>query len=111
MNKPPAPDILGKGKMPEAQTFAEDWFPKWNIDGLSVGQVRQLLDRMYVSYKIMCTKGKSETEACKYLIQCFTGTLTKWWEVISSPIMKTKMEAEVLRDEQGDVVYHLNGTP
>jgi hypothetical protein len=44
-------------------------------------------------------KGKSETEACKSLIQCLTGTLSKWWEVISSPIMITKMEVEVLRDE------------
>jgi hypothetical protein len=59
----------------------------------------------------MCMKGKSETKAFKFLIQCFRGTLSKWWEVISPPIMITKMEAEVLRDEQGDVVYHLNGTP
>jgi hypothetical protein len=59
----------------------------------------------------MCMKDKSETEACKSLIQCFTGTLRKWWEVISSPIIITKMEAEILRDEKGDVVYHLNGTP
>jgi hypothetical protein len=77
MNRPPAPDLLGKGKMPEAQTFAEDWFPEWNIDGLSVGQVRQLLERMYVSYKIMCMKGKSETKACKSLIQFY-------WKVVIS---------------------------
>jgi hypothetical protein len=34
VSRPPAPDLLGKGKMPESQTFAEDWFPKWNIDNL-----------------------------------------------------------------------------
>jgi len=26
MNRPSAPDLLGKGKMPETQTFSEDWF-------------------------------------------------------------------------------------
>jgi hypothetical protein len=111
LSRPPAPDLLGKGKIPESQTFAEDWFPEWNINNLSVGQIRQMLDRMYVSYKVMCMKGKSEVEACKSIIQCFTGTLSKWWEVISSPIMITKMEANFFRDEQGDIVYHINGTP
>ena len=38
-------------------------------------------------------------------------TLSKWWEIISSPIMIAKMEAKVLKDDQEDVVYHLNGTP
>jgi len=70
-----------------------------------------MIDRMYVSYKVMCMKGKTEIEAGKSIIQCFTGTLSKWWEVISSPIMIAKMEAETLRDEQGDIVYHINGTP
>lgn len=59
----------------------------------------------------MCMKDKTEVEACKSIIQCFNGTLNKWWEVISSPIMIAKMEAEILRDEQGDVVYHIDGTP
>jgi len=58
-----------------------------------------MIDQMYISYKVMCMKGKSEVEACKSIIQCFTGTLSKWWEVISSPIMIAKMEVEVLRDE------------
>lgn len=109
-SRPPAPDLMGKGKLPESQMFAEDWFQEWNIDSLSVAQVRQMIDRMYVSYKIMCMKVKSKVEACKSIIQCFTGTLSKWWEVISSPIMIAKMEAEVLRDEQGDIVYHTDGT-
>jgi hypothetical protein len=56
-------------------------------------------------------KGKFEIEACKSLIQCFTINLSKWWEINSSPIMIAKMEAEHLKDEQGDIVYHLNGTP
>jgi hypothetical protein len=55
-------------------------------------------------------KGKGEVEACKTLIQCFTGTLSKWWETISSPLMISKMEAENLKDEQGDIVYHSDGT-
>jgi hypothetical protein len=38
MNRPRAPDLLGKGKMFEAQAFVKDWFHEWNIDGLSVGQ-------------------------------------------------------------------------
>jgi hypothetical protein len=37
--------------------------------------------------------------------------LSKWWEVISSPLMITKMESETLKDEQGDIVYHSDGTP
>jgi hypothetical protein len=109
--RPSAPDLVGKGRLPESQTFADDWFQEWNIDNLSIAQIRQLIDRMYVSYKIMCMKGKTEIEACKTIIQCFTGTLSKWWEVISSPLMISKMEAEVLKDEEGDIVYHTDGTP
>jgi hypothetical protein len=97
--------------LPESQTFAEDWYQEWNIDNLSVAQIRQMIDRMFVSYKIMCMKGKGEVEACKTIIQCFTGTLSKWWEVTSSPLMITKMETETLKDEQGDIVYHSDGTP
>jgi hypothetical protein len=78
VSRPPTLDLLGKGRMLESQTFVEDWFPEWNIDNLSVGRIRQMLDRMYVSYKIMCMKGKNEVEACKSIIQCFTGTLSKW---------------------------------
>jgi hypothetical protein len=66
---------------------------------------------MLVAYKIMCMKGKGEVEACKSLIQCFTGSLSKWWEITSSPLMIQKMEAENLKDEQGDLVYHTDGTP
>jgi hypothetical protein len=65
---------------------------------------------MLVAYKIMCMKGKGEVEACKSLIQCFTGSLSKWWEITSSPMMIQKMEAENLKDEQGDIVYHSDGT-
>jgi hypothetical protein len=39
-------------------------------------------------------KGKGEIEACKCLIQCFTGFLSKWWEITSSPLMIAKMEAK-----------------
>jgi len=98
-NRPAAPDLMGKGKLPETQTFAEDWYQEWNIDNLSVDHIRQMIDRMFVSYKIMCMKGKGEVEACKTLIQCFTGTLSKWWEVTSSPLMISKMEIETLKDE------------
>jgi hypothetical protein len=55
-------------------------------------------------------EGKGEVEACKSLIQCFTGSLSKWWEITSSPMMIQKMEAENLKDEQGDIVYHSDGT-
>jgi hypothetical protein len=57
-SRPAAPDLIGKGKLPESQTFADDWFQEWNIDNLSIAQIRQMIDRMYVSYKIMCMKGK-----------------------------------------------------
>jgi hypothetical protein len=95
-SRPSAPDLMGKGRFPETQTFVEHWFQEWNIDSLSVAQIRQMIDRMYVSYKIMCMKGKIEIEACKSIIQCFTDTLSKWWEVISSPVMIAKVEDEVL---------------
>jgi hypothetical protein len=97
--------------LPESQTFADDWYQEWNIDNLSVAQIRQMIDRMFVSYKIMCMKGKGEVEACKTIIQCFTGTLSKWWEVISSPLNDYKNGIRNLKDEQGDIVYHSDGTP
>jgi hypothetical protein len=103
--------LLGKGKVPEGISYADEWYQEWNIDNLSVAQIRQVIDRMFVSYKIMCMKGKGEVEACKSLIQCFTGSLSKWWEITSSPLMLAKMEAETLKDEQGDIVYHSDGTP
>jgi hypothetical protein len=53
MNKPHVPNRLGKGKLPESQSFGEDWFLEWSTDGLFIGQIHQLLDRMYVSYRIM----------------------------------------------------------
>jgi hypothetical protein len=110
-SRPPAPDLVGKGKLPEGISYAEEWYQEWNLDNLSVGQIRQVIDRMFVQYKIMCMKGKGEVEACKCLIQCFTGSLSKWWEITSSPLMISKMEAETLKDEQGDIVYHSDGTP
>jgi hypothetical protein len=109
--RPAAPDLVGKGNLPESQTFAEDWYQEWNINNLSVAQIRHMIDRMFVFYKIMCMKGKGEVEACKTIIQCFTRTLSKWWEVISSPLMISKMEAKMLKDEQGDIVYHSDGNP
>jgi hypothetical protein len=106
-----APDLVGKGILPEGMSYAQEWYQEWNIDGLSVAQIRQIIDRMLVAYKIMCMKGKGEVEACKSLIQCFTGSLSKWWETISSPLMLQKLEAEHLKDEQGYLVYHTDGTP
>lgn len=34
-----APDIEGKGKMPEAHTFHPDSHREWNIDNMSIGQI------------------------------------------------------------------------
>jgi len=39
-SRPAAPDLIGKGKLPESQTFADDWFQEWNIDNLSIAQIR-----------------------------------------------------------------------
>ena len=58
----------------------------------------------------MCIDGKSKVEACKSLIPCFTGTLARWWELESSPALISSMEAEVLKDENGDVKFHEDGT-
>jgi hypothetical protein len=110
-HRPAAPDLVGKGKVSEGLSYADEWYQEWNLDNLSVAQIRQVIDRMFVSYKIMCMKGKGEVEACKSIIQCFTGSLSKWWEITSSPIMLSKMESETLKDEQGDIVYHADGTP
>jgi hypothetical protein len=109
-SRPSAPDLIGKGSIPEGISYALDWYQEWNLDNLSVGQIRQVIDRMLVAYKIMCMKGKGEVESCKSLIQCFTGSLSKWWEITSSPMMIQKMESENLKDEQGDIVYHADGT-
>jgi hypothetical protein len=43
MSIPPAPDLYGKGKIPEFQSFAEEWYSKWNIDEMSVGKIRKSL--------------------------------------------------------------------
>ena len=59
----------------------------------------------------MCVGGKSEVEACKTLIQCFNGTLARQWELESSPALTKKMEEEVLKDENGDIMFHPDGTP
>lgn len=64
-----------------------------------------MVEKMYVSYKIMCMKGKPEVEACKSIIQCFMGTLAKWWETESSPALLEKMEKETLEDENGNIIF------
>ena len=69
-----------------------------------------MLDQMITEYKLMCVAGKTEVESCKTLIQCFTGTLARWWELEYSPTMIEKMEREVLKDENGDVMFNLDGT-
>lgn len=66
---------------------------------------------MYTEYKLMCMRGKSEVESCKTLIQCFTGTLQRWWEVESSPALIDKIEAEVVKDEEGDIFHKEDGDP
>lgn len=65
---------------------------------------------MFIEYKLMCLRGKSEIEACKTIIQCFTGMLLRWWETESSPKLLAKMEAEVMKDEGGDVIHNPDGT-
>jgi len=82
-----------------------------NIDNLSIGQIRQMIDMMFTEYKLMCLRGKNEIEACKTLIQCFTGTLLRWWETETSPALMTKMENELLKDERGDIIHNDDGTP
>lgn len=105
MTRVPAPNLYGKGNLPKAQTFTDENFPEWNIDSMTTGQIRQVIDIMCVFYRVMCMKGKSEIEACKSIIQCFTGTLAKWWEIESSPALVEKMENEQVKDENGDIVF------
>lgn len=105
----PTPDIEGKGKLPEVHTFFAYSHREWNIDIMSVGQIRQMIDMMYTEYKLMCLRGKSEIDACRTIIQCFTRTLLRWWETESSPKLIETMEAEVLKDEKGDVIHNSDG--
>ena len=65
----------------------------------------------FTEYKLMCLKGKNEVEACKTIIQCFTGTLLRWWETETSPALIAKMENEMLKDEIGDIIHNSDGTP
>lgn len=58
----------------------------------------------------MCLRGKSEIEAYKAIIQCFIGTLLRWWETESSPKLLAKMEEEVLKDEAGDIINNPYGS-
>ena len=84
---------------------------EWNIDNLSVGQIRKMIDLMFTEYKLMCLKGKNEVEACKSIIQCFTRTLLKWWETETSLASVKKMENEILKYEGGDIIHNLDGSP
>jgi hypothetical protein len=59
-SRPSAPDLIGKGSIPDSISYALDWYQEWNLDNLSVGQIRQVIDRMLVAYKIMCMKGKEK---------------------------------------------------
>jgi len=58
MNRPPAPDLYGKGKLPEVQSFADEWYSEWNIDGMSVGQIRQVIDIIMFNTKSCALKEK-----------------------------------------------------
>lgn len=53
-SRPAATDLIGKGRVPEGLSYADEWYQEWNIDNLSVAQIRQVIDRMFVAYKIMC---------------------------------------------------------
>ena len=77
---------------------------------MSVVQIHQMIDMMYTEYKLMCLKGKSDIDACRTIIQGFTGTLLRWWETESSPKLITTMEVEVLKDENGDVIHNPDGS-
>lgn len=65
---------------------------------------------MYTKYKLICLRGKSKIDACRTIIQCFTGTLLRWWETKSSPKIIETMEEEVLKDEKGDVIHNSDGS-
>lgn len=108
--KYPTPNIEGKGKLHEAHTFFPESHKGWNKDSMSVCQIRKMIDMMYTKYKLMCLRGKSEIDACRTIIQCFTRTLLRWWETESSPDLIKKMEEEVLKDEKGDVIHNPDGT-
>ena len=54
-------------------------------------------------------KGKGKIEACKSIIQCFTRTLAKWWEIESSSTLFEKMAKETLKDDNGDIIFHEDG--
>ena len=71
----PPLDLSGERRFPESQIFHLNSHKEWNVDNLSSGKIRKMIDQMLKKYKLMCTKGKIEVEACKALIQCFTGTL------------------------------------
>ena len=59
----------------------------------------------------MCMSRNSEVESCKTLIQCFTDTLQRWWEAEFSPTLIDKMEAKVVKDEEGDIFHKEDGDP
>lgn len=61
----PTLDLNGKGKMSETHTLQSRSYKEWNIDCLSVGQIRQMIDQIYIEYKLMCMRGKSEIEFAK----------------------------------------------
>jgi len=83
-NRYSAPDIREKDKFPKTHTFFPDSHRECTIDNLSVSEIGQMVDMMFTEYKLICLRGKTEVEACKTIIQCFTGTLSKWWETESS---------------------------
>lgn len=105
------PKLNGKGKMPKTHTFQSGSYKEWNIDGLSVGKIRQIIDQVYTEYKLICMRKKSEIESYKTLIKCFTDTLQRWWEVKYSPKLLAKMEEKFVKDEAGDVIHNENGDP
>lgn len=70
-----------------------------------------MIDMMFTKYKLMCLRGKNKVEACKTIIQCFTGTVLRWWETQSSPDLLDKMEKELLKDEAGDIIHNIDCTP
>lgn len=66
---------------------------------------------MFTKYKLICMRSKTKVEACKTIIQCFTSTLQRWWVVESSLALITEMEAKVVKDKEGDIIYNDDGIP
>lgn len=82
-----------------------------NIDNLSSYKIRHMIDQMFTEYKVMCISSKIELEVYNTLIQCFTGTLKRWWEIEFSQTLVYKMAEEIVKNGAGDVLHKEDGNP